>query len=203
MINLQGNQVCLRDWQIEDLPQYQKWLDGEQQWKKFNGPYYPQMNKTEANEHLVKIEKRIKENKLTTPRRKMVITDHQNNNFLGDVSWYWQSKETHWLSIGIIIYNPAFWSKGIGYEAYGLWCQYLFNHMPELARLDMRSWSGNTGLMKLAEKLGFQLEATFRKARIVEGEYYDGVGYGVLREEWTALYPNGFEQHLKNKRIKK
>jgi RimJ/RimL family protein N-acetyltransferase len=29
-----------------------------------------------------------------------------------------------------------------------------------------------------------KLEAQFRKARIVKDEYFDGLGYGMLREEW-------------------
>ena len=65
-------------------------------------------------------------------------------------------------------------------------------HIPDIVRLDLRTWSGNTGMMRLAEKLGYKLEAVFRKARIVEGTYYDGLGYGVLREEWRTLYPHGF-----------
>jgi len=40
------------------------------------------------------------------------------------------------------------------------------------------------GMIKLARKLGFQQEACFRKARIVDGKYYDGLGFGILREEW-------------------
>jgi len=199
MINLPGNQIYLRDWQVEDLPEYRKWLVGDHLWKKFDGPYYPKMDEAKADEHLKKIEKRIEESYFPAPRQKLVIADKLTNAFIGDVGRYWTSKETNWLCIGIIIYNKAFWGKGLGFEAYGLWCQYLFDQMPELVRLDMRSWSGNKGLMKLAEKLGFQLEATFRKARIVEGKYFDGVGYGVLREEWEALYPNGFEKHLKTK----
>ena len=87
---------------------------------------------------------------------------------------------------------PSFGNKGYGYEALGLWCQYLFDSEPKFIRLDARTWSGNHGMMKLAEKLGFQQEAVFRKARIVGGEYYDGLGYGILREEWQTRYPKGF-----------
>lgn len=68
--------------------------------------------------------------------------------------------------------------------------------MPELARLDRRTWSGNPGMQRLAEKPGYQLEARFRKARIVKGAFYDGLGYGVLREEWRARYPRGFAAAL-------
>lgn len=78
----------------------------------------------------------------------------------------------------------------MGYEAFGLWTEYLFQKMPELVRLDLRTWSGNLGMMRLAEKLGYQREAVFRKARIVKGKYYDGIGYGILREEWETMYPN-------------
>ena len=47
-------------------------------------------------------------------------------------------------------------------------------------------------MVRLAERLGFSREACFRRARIVDGEYYDGLGYGVLREEWEERYPGGF-----------
>lgn len=45
--------------------------------------------------------------------------------------------------------------------------------------------------MRLAENLGYVEEARFRRARIVAGAYYDGMCYGVLREEWEARYRGG------------
>lgn len=126
------------------------------------------------------------------PRQGLVIVDAETDALLGVVTWYWESEETNWLSVGISIFDPGSWGKGIGYDALGLWTDYLFDAMPEIVRVDLRTWSGNSGMMRLAEKLGFQEEARFRKARIVNGEYYDGMGYGVLREEWQARYPNGF-----------
>jgi putative hydrolase of HD superfamily len=51
-------------------------------------------------------------------------------------------------------------------------------------------------MMRLAEKLGFLQEACYRQARIVEGKYYDSVGYGILRTEWNLTYPGGFEAAL-------
>jgi putative hydrolase of HD superfamily len=51
-------------------------------------------------------------------------------------------------------------------------------------------------MMRLAEKLGYKEEARFRMARIVEGEHFDSMGYGVLRSEWEMLYPNGFSVEL-------
>ena len=39
-------------------------------------------------------------------------------------------------------------------------------------------------MMKLAEKIGLRKEAVYRKARIVDNQYYDAVSYGILKEEW-------------------
>lgn len=115
---------------------------------------------------------------------------------MGMVSRYWISKETHWTAIGIMIFDPEKWGKGFGYQALGLWCQYLFDTQPLFVRLDLRTWSGNYGMMKLAAKLGFKEEAVFRMARIVEGEYYAGLGYGILRTEWEERFPAGFTASL-------
>jgi putative hydrolase of HD superfamily len=125
-------------------------------------------------------------------RPRVAIADFTDDSLLGTVSRYWISQETNWPAIGISIYDPVNWRKGLGYEALGLWCQYLFDNEPNFVRLDLRTWSGNIGMIRLAEKLGFQQEAVFRMARIVDGEYYDGLGYGILRTEWDARYPEGF-----------
>jgi len=38
----------------------------------------------------------------------------------------------------------------------------------------------------VAEKLGFLKEGQIRKVRYYQGQYYDSVKYGILREEWAA-----------------
>ena len=84
-----------------------------------------------------------------------------------------------------IIFNENYWGKGIGQLALALWVQKLLDKRPELIRIGLSTWSGNQRMMKLAEKLGFKQEAIYRKARIVDGAYYDSVSYGILREEWA------------------
>jgi putative hydrolase of HD superfamily len=147
---------------------------------------------------MVRFQKEIRAAEWSDPRVRLVIADRETGVFRGMVSRYWESEETKWLSLGITIYDPAYWSGGIGFEAFGLWSDYVLRQMPELVRVGLGTWSGNVRMMRLAEKLGFVQEACFRKARIVRGEYYDSVGYGVLREEWEALYPAGFAAFLNN-----
>lgn len=183
-MKLIGEKIILRDWEIADLKDYKFWNTGHKKWMDFDGPYYPKPTKEELSKQIEIIEKKISSNNFPAKRRKLVVANKVDNKIIGTTSWYWQSKETNWMSIGIAIYNENFWSKGIGFDALSLWIDYLFKQDKNLLRLDLRTWSGNFGMMKLAEKLGFKKEAVFRKARIVNDKYYDGIGYGILREEW-------------------
>lgn len=186
MIKLKGTRICLRDWQLGDLGRYEHWNTGHHAWMDYDGPYYPKLTPEKLQETLEKLRSKLEKGDWKSPRRRMVIAELESDKLIGAVSWYWQSQETNWRSIGIVIYDEANWGKGIGYEALCLWIDYLFEQEPDLVRLDMRTWSGNSGSMGLASKLGFQEEARFRKARVVKGQYYDGIGMGILREEWEA-----------------
>lgn len=88
------------------------------------------------------------------------------------------------MEIGIVILNEAYWGRGIGSVALEKWTTEIFHTHKELVRLGLTTWSGNHRMIKLAEKLSFKCEAVYRKARIVRGEYYDSISYGILREEW-------------------
>ena len=196
MIKILGSTLILRDWQMNDLDYFANWLQPGQKWQQLDGPYYPKTKSTDIPKIIANIRWQIEKADWPHPRQRLIICDKVENLLLGQVSWYWQGEETNWLSIGIVLYDPTSWGKGLGFEALGLWCDYLLHEMPQLARLDLRTWSGNKGMMHLAEKLGFQEEARFRDARIVEGKLYDSIGYGLLRAEWNGRYPQGFLAHL-------
>jgi len=182
---LKGGKISLRDWEVNDLPTYTYWKTGHKKWMELDAPYFHTVEKSkeELKDLIDKLKQKIETKDLPSPRRQLIITN-KNNEMLGMVSWYWQSIETHWLSIGLVIYDAENWGKGIGYEALKLWIDYLFEANKNLVRMDLRTWSGNIGMMKLADKLGFKLEARFRNARIVNGKYYDSIGMGMLKNEW-------------------
>ncbi len=195
-VSLAGSRVVLRDWHLDDLPGYQAWQEPGHAWQALDGPYYPRPTFEETKVFITKVGDRIRAGKWPTPRMVLVVACAETNALIGRVSRYWQSEETQWLSIGVVIYDPPQWGRGLGTEALGLYSDYAFASMPDIARLDLRTWSGNPGMMRVAEKLGYRQEACFRKARIVDGEYFDGLGYGILREEWREKYPSGFAAGL-------
>lgn len=185
-MKIPNQQISIRDWKEEDAEKYRFWNTGKHLWMEYDGPYYPKSTAKEVEESIIRFNKITSEFSEQDTRRRMFIADNKTDQLIGIVSWYWQSEETNWKSIGIVIYDEAFWSKGVGYEALSVWIDYLFEADQGMARLDLRTWSGNFGMMKLATKLGFMEEARFRKARIVKGEYYDSIGMGILREEWEG-----------------
>ncbi len=189
---LEGQQIVLRGWQHHDLKTWSFWLEPGHPWKELDGPYYPLPSAEERAAMLDQKRAEIQDRPSASPPRSLVIAGRHSDAFLGIVTWYWESKETLWPGLGIVIFDQTQWSRGIGYEALGLWTDFLFRAMPEITRLDLRTWSGNRGMMRLAEKLGYREEARFRQARIVGDEFYDGLGYGILREEWLRRHPDGF-----------
>jgi putative hydrolase of HD superfamily len=46
------------------------------------------------------------------------------------------------------------------------------------------TWSGNPGMIRLANKLGFVQEGCRRQGCNVMGKFYDIIELGILREEW-------------------
>jgi putative hydrolase of HD superfamily len=199
MILKRGKRLLLRDMALKDLEVWGHWMAPGHQWQKLDGPYYrDDLSEQQVQDRIAKRREWLSGNPeypALRERAAIALID-DTNAYIGQVSRYWISQETNWTAIGITIYDPANWGKGYGYEALGLWSEYLFENEPTFVRLDMRTWSGNIGLMRVAEKLGYQQEACFRKARIVEGKYYDGLGYGILREEWSTRYPDGFAASL-------
>ena len=180
----EGNQISLRDWQLSDLEAFEFWHIGKKRWMEFDAPYYRKPSAVEIQLSVQQLTERIRRSDWPSPRKRLVIADKETDKLIGTVSWYWQSKATNWKSIGIAIYDEAYWGKGIGFEALKLWIDYLFEVSRDIVRLDLRTWSGNERMMNLATKLGFKEEARFRMARVVNGIYYDSIGMGVLRGEW-------------------
>jgi RimJ/RimL family protein N-acetyltransferase len=118
----------------------------------------------------------------SVPSRFILETD---GKIVGTVSYYWEHKESNWLEVGIVIYDPAYWNGGYGTEALRIWIDYLFTSLP-LVRIGLTTWSGNSRMVRSAEKLGMKMEGCIRKCRLYKGNYYDSIRMGMLREEWTT-----------------
>ncbi|MBU9722799.1 MULTISPECIES: GNAT family N-acetyltransferase [Bacillaceae] len=178
MVEIIGKKVELTKATNRDIEElyFWKYEETKQEAKKWNGPYIPE-EKLTKEEFCNDWEQEI----LPGVPDSLVIKCE--GRAIGYVGAYWVDKNTNWLETGIVIYDSNYWNGGYGSEAYKLWINYLFTNT-NLHRLGMSTWSGNLRMMKVASKLGMKEEARIRDARIVNGEYFDAIKMGILRNEW-------------------
>lgn len=182
MVAITGKKIELKNATTALLDELYYWRfeDPKQEAKKWNGPYIPEAWLSKEQHQKEWLEKTVIAERV--PASLVIIAD---GKAIGYVGAYWVDVHTNWLETGVVIYNTKYWNGGYGSEAYRLWIDFLFTYT-DLHRLGMSTWSGNERMMKVAERLGMREEARIRKARIVEGEYFDAIKMGMLREEWTA-----------------
>ena len=178
--------IKLRKLELADLADYKYWNLPVHNYHLTNAPYF-EKDSEEDVERLIqalKVNFSLGKNVLENKR----IISNEQNEMIGEVSWRWKSEETNWMEIGIVIFNPEFRDQGVGYEALKMWMDQVFNDHEQIVRLGLSTWSGNSGMIKLAEKLGMKKEAEYRMARIVNGKYFDSISYGILKSEWEAKF---------------
>ncbi len=183
-----GESVVLRDWRSEDLPALREWLRPHHEWHRWDGPYFPRPTDVEAEAFCERLREDVLNSAWPTPRHRLVVADRVTDTLIGQVSWYYESEASDWRRVGVVLYDPASWSAGRGTEALRLWAAHLFA-TTDVVRLDFATWSGNIGMCRIGQKLGWREEARFREAREVDGRRYDGVVYGVLRGELSDCTP--------------
>jgi len=179
--------IKLRNLELSDLKQYEKLKHPSQKFHEYNGPYYRKQTELELKKEIQFYKNILEKNThsdINVLKNKKIIADTVTNEIVGEVNWYWKSEETYWMEIGVVIFNEKYWGKSLGFQALQLLITEKFKENSHLVRLGISTWSGNVRMMRLAEKLGMQKEAVYRKARIVNGEYFDSVSYGILKEEW-------------------
>lgn len=184
-MRIMGEKVVLRDLTERDIKEiyYWKYEAFNREHLNWNAPYNPPVAMTLDEFCENKMAGSIKISDTDRVRTELVI--EVDGILVGTVGWYWVDEQTNWLCNGIVIFNSDFWSGGYGTEAFRLWTDYIFKNM-NVARVGISTWSGNKRMIGLARKTGMIEEGRIRKARIVNGVYYDSVKMGMLREEWEV-----------------
>jgi RimJ/RimL family protein N-acetyltransferase len=85
--------------------------------------------------------------------------------------------------IGLVIGNPEYWHQGVGTRVVTQLTTLAFT-VYHLHRVYAVIQVGNLASMRCCEKVGFQHEGRFRKARYANGAFIDLHYYAVLAQEW-------------------
>jgi RimJ/RimL family protein N-acetyltransferase len=98
-----------------------------------------------------------------------------------ECEWEW---DPHCPFLAVTI-APPFWRQGYGLEAARLLLRYLFEDTPAH---NVSCWAAdwNEPALAFARKLGFKECGRFRRDRLYQGRYSDGLLFELLRPEWQA-----------------
>ena len=179
--------IILRPLKLVDLGDYYNLNLPEQEFHKLNAPYFKKLTVDELSLKITKFRESLIAGESNILKNKKIIADSKTDKIIGEVNWYWKSRATNWLEIGLVIFNKDYWGQGIGQQALTLWINELFFQNENLVRIGLTTWSGNIRMMKLAQKIGLKEEACYKKARFFNGQYFDSISYGILKEDWMKL----------------
>lgn len=180
--------IGLRRYELADIDSYRRWLQPDQEWHLWDGPYFAKPGAVEVDAICERLATAISDGSYGARpplARAVIVTDEAPGTMIGSVSWHWEAEESDWRRMGLTVYDPEIRGRGIGTEALRIWTDYVFA-TTDVVRLDYSTWSGNERMLAVGHRLGFTEEARFRDAREVRGERYDSVVMGVLRREWDA-----------------
>lgn len=173
-----------------DIEDYVRWFTRETAWNETDAPWEPldtdeTAERTGWRDYYASV-KAMPDNAL---RWKFELDcDGQHigwvSSYLIDETYEWiaadtvKADQTVHRAIGIDICEPAFWGRGIGTAALRAFMQYYFDH--GCATLYTQTWSGNTRMLRCAEKLGFAECNRYVDLREVGGQRYDALTF-----RWT------------------
>lgn len=86
------------------------------------------------------------------------------------------------LEIGYVL-HPDLWGQGLMPEAVSALIDFGFKEL-NLHKIEIAAYGHNPQSQRVAEKLGFQLEARLRQRMKIDDVYRDKLIFGLLREEW-------------------
>ncbi|MCO5177899.1 MAG: GNAT family N-acetyltransferase [Thermomicrobiales bacterium] len=90
-----------------------------------------------------------------------------------------------WISL--MIGDGALRGQGYGQEAMEIAMRFAFHEL-NLHRLQLSVFAYNTNAIALYERLGFQREGAMREFMERDGQRYDMLLFGLLRNEWQAMH---------------
>ena len=102
--------------------------------------------------------------------------------FAGGVRWVRINRRSRIADVQTLMVDPAFRGRGVATDAVRELCSRLIRERG-LHRVEAEVYGFNTAAQAVFERAGFTLEGRRRKAYDRNGEWQDGVRYGLLADE--------------------
>ena len=181
------NKIVLRDQTKNDIDDEIRWMTEETGWIKADTPWEPviQIDPEQLKKQMMQNISRLNPGSV---RNRLEIT--VAGRHIGFVSVYpFESSAiqipvqsaSEKKAVGIEICEPAFRNRGYGTDALRAWIHYCLEQSP--SDIYLETWSGNTGMIRCAEKCGFMLYERQPEKHMVDGHPVDVLIYRLNNDK--------------------
>lgn len=188
--------IVLRDFRLGDEEDMVRWMTVQTEWHDHDSPWMAEKDLSGFDPEKYRSMAR---NYLKNPQRfgervTLQIEDKATGRHIGFVSGYCIDKQDEPLpngevsfrrAIGIDICEEAFRGEKRGTHALMAFAQYLFCHQWPIVFL--QTWTGNTRMMHVAEKLGFKRFRVKPGIYTKDGVTYDNITYYLEQKKFKTV----------------
>lgn len=199
-MEIKGKDIILRDFIESDIEKRTYWETTETEWQQWDAPWeYEGLSEEERENELqeyvqnmhrwVKQDAQIADDK--TRYRFQIIMNDDKREYIGWCSAYCidedynYTDEDGYLAVGINIPECAVRGRGYAKQALGLFIQYLLQQGEK--PIFTQTWSGNSRMIHIAEKIGFEECRRKKNFRVVRGDHYDGLTFRLNVEKFAGF----------------
>jgi len=173
---LEGQEIYLRPLVISDITSdYIGWLNDSEVCQ-YNSHHVFTYNQHRAEEYLKNIS-------LSKESLVLAIIDKQTDKHIGNVALQQIDLLNGSAELAILIGAKEYWGRGLSKEAGLLTMKHGFQEI-NLHRIYCGTSAANIAMQKLAQYLGMTEEGRRKEAQFKNGQYYDIVEYGVLKNDF-------------------
>jgi RimJ/RimL family protein N-acetyltransferase len=176
---VEGERVRLRPVTLEDLPQIVAW-ENDPEATRFAGGA---LGTTVEGEW-----QRLLADEEAGQRTTWAVETVADGRLIGVIGLHSINRYHHRARVFLMIGRLADRGQGCGTDALRCLLRYAFTH-GGWHRISMRVLPENRGMLRSAEKCGFQGEGASREAWFVDGEFHDDLRLAILEQDWQSILP--------------
>jgi RimJ/RimL family protein N-acetyltransferase len=180
---LTGTLVRLRPLDMSDLERYYQWINDREVTQFLAGPSRYPFSRAEEEQWLSGAVHRTH-----PPDVVLAIETSAEGRHIGSVGLHQISGEDRRATMGIMIGDKDFWSRGYGTDAILTLLRFAFDEM-NVNRVALEVHADNARAIACYLKCGFVEEGRLRQDRYKKGKYIDSLIMGVLADEFRDRHP--------------
>lgn len=190
MINMEirYKNIILRDMVEQDIEDDFRWNTIEKEWELWDEPWEQDepFDLEQFRENQFSTLQQLERLKASGTFRWSLEIDFEDGTHIGAVDTYLidsnynriaqkdlKNKQPFYYALGIAIFEPSYWSKGLGTQALTAYIQHHLDYNND--EIYLQTWSGNKRMIQVAKKLGFSICDSQENIRQVRGQYYDAL----------------------------